>query len=56
MPLFSSKPKITNMKEVQSIFFKKRIAVVGDLVKVCPGKRHAWYNSNVGLIRKPINS
>jgi uncharacterized protein affecting Mg2+/Co2+ transport len=28
-------------------------AVIGELVKVCPGKRHAWYSSNVGLIRKP---
>ena len=28
--------------------------IVGDLIEVCPGKSHAWYNSNVGVIRKPI--
>lgn len=27
---------------------------IGELVKVCSSKRHGWYNSNVGLIRKPI--
>ena len=27
--------------------------VLGKMVKVCPGKRHAWYELNGGLIRKP---
>jgi hypothetical protein len=27
--------------------------VIGKLIRVCPGKRHAWYESNVGNIRKP---
>lgn len=26
---------------------------VGVLVRITPGGRHAWYESNVGLIRKP---
>ncbi len=34
---------------------KPKIPVVlGPLVKLCPGKRHGWYQSNVGVIRKPI--
>ncbi len=41
------------MKE--KIPMKKKIKVVlGKLVKICAGKHHAWYESNVGLIRKPI--
>ncbi len=32
---------------------KKRKAVLGELVRVTPGKHHAWYKSNVGIIRKP---
>ncbi len=28
--------------------------VVGKFVEVTPCKSHAWYESNVGLIRKPI--
>jgi len=32
---------------------KKSKIVLGDLVKVCPGKRHAWFNSNIGVVRKP---
>ncbi len=31
---------------------KKKKAVLGDLIRVTPGKRHAWYQSNVGIIRK----
>ncbi len=27
---------------------------VGELVRVTPGGRHGWYESNVGLIRKPL--
>ena len=30
--------------------------VVGSLIKVCAGKRHAWFYSNVGKIRKPYNA
>lgn len=28
---------------------------VGVLVRITPGGRHAWYESNVGLIRKPLH-
>lgn len=28
--------------------------VLGDRVKDCPGGRHAWFESNVGVIRKPL--
>jgi ABC-type branched-subunit amino acid transport system ATPase component len=41
----------------QRVIKRKRIKVeiIGPkAVKLCPGKRHAWFNSNVGLIRKPI--
>lgn len=27
---------------------------IGMTVKVCPGKRHAWFESSSGLIRKPV--
>lgn len=32
----------------------KTKVVLGKLVKLCPGKRHGWYESNVGIIRKPV--
>lgn len=33
----------------------KKIKIkVGKLVKVTSGKRHGWYESNIGLIRKPL--
>ena len=28
--------------------------VVGRLIRLCPGKHHAWYESDVGPVRKPI--
>jgi hypothetical protein len=28
-------------------------AVIGKLLAVCSGKRHAWYESDAGKIRKP---
>ena len=34
---------------------KKNKAVVGKLVRVTPGKMHGWYESNAGLIRKPLS-
>lgn len=30
-----------------------RRITMGHLVRVCPGKRHAWFESSVGLVRKP---
>lgn len=30
--------------------------LTGPIVRVCPGKRHAWIQSRVGLIRKPISA
>lgn len=27
---------------------------VYEMVRMCSGGRHAWYNSNVGIIRKPL--
>ncbi len=38
-------------KAVKKIFATVQI---GKLISVCPGKRHAWYESNVGPVRKPI--
>lgn len=34
---------------------KKREVVIEDQVRACPGNRHAWFNSNVGLVRKPYD-
>lgn len=33
---------------------KKTKVSLGNVISICPGGRHAWYNSNVGKIRKPI--
>lgn len=30
-----------------------RRLTLGPLVRVCPGKRHAWFESSAGLVRKP---
>lgn len=27
---------------------------LGKLIRVTPGKKHGWYESNVGVIRKPL--
>ena len=27
---------------------------VGEIISITPGKRHAWFQSNIGPIRKPI--
>lgn len=36
------------------LFGRKKVSLTG-VVRVCPGGRHAWFASNVGVIRKPIN-
>jgi len=28
--------------------------VLGRMIRVCPGRRHAWFESSMGMIRKPI--
>jgi hypothetical protein len=33
---------------------KKSKLKVGKLISICPGKRHAWYESAMGPIRKPL--
>lgn len=38
------------------IFKNKKTVSIGNLVRVTPGKRHAWFESNVGLIRKPLKN
>lgn len=35
--------------------FSNKLKIIS-LVKVCPGKAHAWYNTEAGLKRKPIIS
>jgi hypothetical protein len=35
-------------------FFRTRV-VLGEMVRRTPGGNHAWYESNVGIIRKPIH-
>jgi hypothetical protein len=27
---------------------------IGALIRTCSGKRHAWFQSNIGPVRKPI--
>lgn len=29
-------------------------ALIGNLVRVCPGGRHGWFETNVGIVRKPL--
>ena len=29
---------------------------LGEVISVCPGKAHAWYQSKIGPIKKPIAS
>ncbi len=33
---------------------KKKVTIKKSSAKICPGGRHAWYESNVGIIRKPL--
>jgi hypothetical protein len=28
--------------------------IVLEMVRMCPGGHHAWFNSSIGLIRKPL--
>ena len=28
--------------------------VLGPMIRLCPGSHHAWYESNIGPVRKPI--
>lgn len=32
----------------------KKQVVVGRMIKLTPGGRHAWYEINVGKVRKPL--
>jgi hypothetical protein len=29
---------------------------LGKMLRICSGGRHAWFDSNVGVIRKPLPS
>jgi hypothetical protein len=31
---------------------KKKEVIIGKLIRVCAGGRHAWFESNVGPVRK----
>lgn len=44
-------PVVVKNAFLKKIFPKVRI---GKLIRVTPGKRHAWYESSVGPIRKQI--
>lgn len=47
--------EIVQNKRALPRMFRRRVKVkVGELVKMCPGGKHAWYNTDIGLIRKPI--
>jgi hypothetical protein len=36
--------------------FYGRGVAVGQLIRVCPGGRHAWFDSPFGPLRKPIQA
>lgn len=54
--LFKKKNKLPDWTDIISQFQKpKKVKVIlGEMVKICPSKKHAWFESNVGLIRKQI--
>ena len=35
-------------------YLQRSKASLGKMVRLCPGKRHAWFESSTGIIRKPI--
>lgn len=35
---------------------RKPAAKIGKLIRVTPGKRHAWHESNVGPVRKELKA
>ncbi len=35
---------------------RKKKVVVGKLIRVTAGGRHAWYESNVGPVKKPYKA
>lgn len=51
--LFFEKPLTDQLRAVTKVITEKM--TIYDLVRVCPGGRHAWYNSSIGLVRKPYN-
>jgi hypothetical protein len=42
-------------KKIQIYIFPHRLKIYS-IERITPGKRHAWLNTNVGLIRKPLGS
>lgn len=34
----------------------KSRAKIYKILRLCPGRRHAWVDSNIGIIRKPLDS
>lgn len=34
---------------------KHKTLKIGKLIKVTPGQRHAWFESNIGSVRKPVS-
>jgi hypothetical protein len=52
--LFSRNQNSTSLNFSKFLKRIKQKAVLGSLIKVCPGGRHAWFESNIGDIRKPI--
>lgn len=42
-------------KETINRFIPHRLQIYS-IERITPGKRHAWLNTNVGLIRKPLGT
>jgi len=47
----------STVRQVRRLIRQKRSkpkAQLYELVRVCPGGRHAWFDSNIGLVRKQV--
>ena len=41
-------------KETKKIISGKKKVKLGKLIRKTPGGRHGWFESNVGIIKKPL--
>lgn len=33
---------------------RRGAARIGQMIRLCPGRRHAWFESDCGSVRKPV--
>lgn len=46
--------KLKKEREERKAYRLSNPVVLGAMVRMCPGNKHAWFESNIGLIRKPV--